>query len=86
MAIKIDLEKAVNLDWSSEKEYWNSYKLEDGTLMKVKLILQGVKRTDQHNPDGTPIYLINSTNVVRVSGVSKKLMKQPQKPPQNQVV
>jgi hypothetical protein len=84
--IKVDLDKAVDIDWTSEKEYWNTYKLEDGTLMKVKLVLRGVKRTDQHNPDGTPIYIINSANIVRVSKVSKKLMKKPKKAPQSQVV
>jgi len=27
----IDMSKTVDLDWTSEKEYWNEYKLDDGT-------------------------------------------------------
>lgn len=76
-----DIAEATDLDFSQEKEYWNSYKLSDGTNMKVKLVLRGVKRLKKHNPDGTPIYLINSTNIVRILNVPEKL-KVPPKPPQ----
>lgn len=83
---KIDMSKAVDVDWTSEKEYWNEYKLDDGSTLKVKLVLQGVKRTDQYRPDGIPIYMINSQNVVRVTKVSKKLRKKPKQPVKGQVV
>ncbi len=78
---KISIEDTVEVDWSSEKEYWNEYKLDDGTTMKVKLILKGVRRAkDQHTPDGNPIYMIQSMNVVRVFNVPKKLKKKPKDP------
>lgn len=76
---KVDLSKAVDVDWSSEKEYWNEYKLEDGTTLKIKLVLRGVKRTYANNPDGSPVYVINAQNVVRISKVPKKLLKKPKK-------
>ena len=75
-----DIAEATDLDFSQEKEHWNSYKLSDGTTMKVKLVLRGVKRLKKHNPDGTPIYLINSTNVVRVLDVPEKLKVTPKLP------
>jgi len=31
-----DLEQTDTLDWSQENEFLNSYKLSDGTLLKVK--------------------------------------------------
>lgn len=75
-----DIAEATDLDFSQEKEYWNSYKLSDGTTLKVKLVLRGVKRLKKHNPDGTPVYLINSTNVVRVLDVPEKLKVTPKLP------
>ena len=60
---------AREIDFKDEKEYWNEYKLEDGTTLKVKLVLRGVKRLNQYEPDGTPIYAINSMNVVRAVDV-----------------
>ena len=75
--IKIDFEKAIDLDWTKEKENWNSYTLADGTELKIKLVLKGVKRLAQHLPDGKPIYVVNSDNVVRSVKVPKKLIKIP---------
>lgn len=72
-----DLEEAEDLDFKDEREFWNSYKLSDGTTLKVKLVLRGVKRLQKWNPDGSPIYIINSTNVVRVTNVPKKLKAKP---------
>jgi len=39
----------------------------------VKLVLVGVKRLKKWRPDGTPFYVINSRNVVRVTNVPKEL-------------
>jgi len=63
-----DLEDAKDVDFEEEKEYWNTYKLSDGTTLKIKLVLRGVKRLKRWNPDGSPLYLVNCTNVVRVRG------------------
>jgi hypothetical protein len=75
---KINFKTAVDVDWKSEKEYWNEYQLKDGTTLKVKLVLRGVKRLPQHNPDGTPTYIINSANMVKVHNVDPKLIKIPE--------
>jgi hypothetical protein len=72
-----DLLEAVEVDFTEEKEYWNVYQLEDGTTLKVKLVLRGVKRLRKHNPDGTPIYLINSQNIIRAVNIPVDLKVKP---------
>jgi len=72
-----DLLEAVEVDFTEEKEYWNVYQLEDGTTLKVKLVLRGVKRLKKHNPDGTPIYLINSQNIIRAVNIPADLKVKP---------
>ena len=68
-----DLAEADDIDFEQEEESWNTYKLKDGTTLMVKLVLVGVKRLKKWNPDGTPVYMINSQNVVRVANVPKEL-------------
>ena len=72
-----DLEAAEDIDFEEEKEMWNTYKLKDGSTLRTKLILTGVKRLKKYAPDGTPLYVINSTNSVRVLNVPKILMGKP---------
>jgi hypothetical protein len=45
----------------------------------VKLVLRGVKRLKRYEPDGTPIYVINSINVVRARDVPSELKARPKK-------
>lgn len=72
-----DLATAENVDFEDSQEHWNVYKLKDGTTLKVKLVLNGVKRLLSHNVDGAPIYVINSQTVVRLVDVPKTLMAKP---------
>ncbi len=76
---------AKELDFTEESEYWNEYRLEDGTTLKVKLVLRGVKRLDKYEPDGTPIYVINSINVVRAINVPDQIKAKPKKSEMNPV-
>ena len=47
---------------------FNEVKLEDGTVLKAKLVVTGVVRvSDQWDAQGNPIYLIQSQNVVTIS-------------------
>jgi len=72
-----DLQQAEDIDIVKEEEHWNVYELGDGTKLKVKIVLQGVKRLKKWSPDGTPIYVINSSNVLRISNVRKELKAKP---------
>ncbi len=69
----VALKDSVELDFEEVEEHWNTYKLSDGTTIKVKFVLRGVKRLKRYEPDGTPIYVINSINVVRALNVPKEL-------------
>jgi len=71
------LEGSVDLDFEETEEHWNTYTLSDGTTIKVKLVLRGVKRLKRYEPDGNPIYVINSINVVRSLDVPKELKAKP---------
>jgi hypothetical protein len=73
-----DLMEAEDLDFTEETEQWNSYKLSDGTILRIKLILREVKRLKKWKPDGSPIYMINSQNIVRTVNIPKELKKKPE--------
>ncbi len=72
-----DLIEGIDVDFSEEQESWNIYKLSDGTTMKVKLVLRGVKRLKRYSPDGNPIYIIQTQNVVRTLNIPKEIKAKP---------
>lgn len=72
-----DLEEAEDVDFTEEQEAWNVYKLSDGTTLKIRIVLQGIKRLKKWKPDGDPIYLISSTSIVRTVDIPKKLKAKP---------
>jgi len=79
MAIPQDaLADSTDVDFEEVEEHWNLYQLKDGTKLKVKLILRGVKRlNNKHEPDGTPVYVINTMNVVRTVEVPDSIKAKP---------
>jgi hypothetical protein len=57
----------VEIPVTDSKEFFNEYKLEDGAQIRVKSVATSVLRLEgERNPDGTPIYLVLSGNVVNV--------------------
>jgi hypothetical protein len=57
------------------EELFVQYKLEDGTVLKVKNVATSILRVDnEYLPDGNPVYLVLSTPAVSV--VSSPLNKQ----------
>jgi hypothetical protein len=70
---------SVDLDFQEVEENWNTYNLSDGTTLKVKLVLRGVKRLKNYEPDGSPIYVINTINVVRAVDIPPELKAKPKK-------
>jgi hypothetical protein len=75
-----DIAEGEDLDFEEKEEHWNVYKLSDGTTLKVKLVLTGVKRLKKYNPDGLPIYVISSQNIVRAVNVPKELRVKQKEP------
>lgn len=68
-----DIAEGKEIDFEEQEERWNTYKLCDGTTLKVKFVLNGVKRLNKYREDGEPIYLINSQNVVRTVNTPEEL-------------
>ena len=58
--------EATDVDFKTEKEVWNEYVLEDGSVLKFKTIVSSIIRTEDYSSTGDPIYLIRSTNISRV--------------------
>ena len=62
--------KPVNFE--AVKEEWNEYLLDDGTRLRVKLVVTKILRTNQIDPEGNPVYIITSQNAVGVYRPSNK--------------
>lgn len=61
---KID---ATAMAFDTTEELWNLYVLEDGTAIRVKIVVTGIYRLEgQSDPLGQPSYFIESTNVMSV--------------------
>jgi len=60
-----DLLEAKDLDWNDIIEPWIPYTLEDGSTLKIRHVLKQVKRLARKIRDGAPIYLIDSTTILR---------------------
>ncbi len=57
---------------TESREYWNSYLLEDGTLVKIKLVTKEILRlNNEQDQQGNPIYLLESTNIMSVEEKDK---------------
>jgi len=71
--------EASLVEVNQSNERWNEYLLEDGSSMKVKLILKKVLRVDgQYDAEGNPIYVLQSTNISTVN--SPKHIRRPRTP------
>ena len=59
-----------------DKENWSSYILEDGTKIRMRLVVAEIVRLKgEYNQDGEPIYIVKSTNVVTTTDVPEHLKK-----------
>lgn len=48
-------------------EHWNSYVLDDGSIIRMKLVATEILRIDgEYDPEGNPVYYIKHTNVTSV--------------------
>jgi len=66
---------AEEVDFDAVSEPWATFKLNDGTTLKIRILLGKVLRLDMHNPDGDPVYQIFANNQVRAVNVPKELKK-----------
>ncbi len=53
------------MDFLTRKEDFNEYQLEDGKVLRIKMVVTRIIRLEGETaPDGSPVYLIQSQNVV----------------------
>ena len=63
-------------DEGSRKEnHWNTYKLSDGSTIRIKTILKGVKRLNTYTAEGKPAYAVKADNIVEIVDAPKQLLK-----------
>jgi hypothetical protein len=55
-----------NMDICESKEPWSEYVLEDGTRIKAKQAVVNIAKLEQKNPDGTPVYVLQSQSIMSV--------------------
>ena len=59
---------ATEIGFRSSGENWNEYLADDGSVIRMKLVVTEILRLDgRYDDDGNPQYFIKSTNVVAVS-------------------
>lgn len=59
---------ATPIDVNQTNEYWNQYLLDDGSVVKMKLVVTKVLRIDnRYDNEGNPAYLVQSTNITSVN-------------------
>ena len=63
------------LEFTAEREGWNIYQLEDGTKLRVRLILTNVRR-DGNDEQGNPKYLFQHTLATSVEHSDQPSKKQ----------
>ncbi|HXY75203.1 MAG TPA: hypothetical protein VEH58_07740 [Dehalococcoidales bacterium] len=53
------------VDFLTRKEDFNEYQLADGKILRTKLVVTRIiKLEGEVSPDGSPVYLIQSQNIV----------------------
>ena len=64
--------EGTELGFQSAGEHWNEYIVDDGTVIKIKLIVTDITRIDgMYDQVGNPVYAAASTNVMSVSAPDK---------------
>jgi len=54
----------------------NVYELVDGSVLRAKLEITGILRTDKYGPDGDPLYIINNQPIQRMKVAESLIKKQ----------
>jgi hypothetical protein len=66
------LVEATEVQFQAPSEHWNEYLVDDGSVIKLKTVTSEVLRIEgEYDPEGNPIYLVKSTNIVTVSAPEK---------------
>lgn len=67
--------EATVMPFQAGGEHWNEYFLDDGSVLKLKVVVTEVLRLEgEFDPQGNPSYVAQSTNILAVSAPDE-LMK-----------
>mgnify|MGYP000995759329 CR=1 FL=1 len=62
---------ATPIDINQSREQWSEYVLDDGTLLRIKLVVTNVLRLEgKFDEEHNPVYLVKSTNVTSIKAPS----------------
>ncbi len=68
---------ATELSFRTSGENWNEYLVDDGTVVRIKLVVTDIARVDgEYDAEGNPAYVIKSANVTAIS-VPDELRREP---------
>lgn len=68
------------IDFSVRKEDWSRYLVDDGTELRIRIVVRKIIEMLEQNPTGYPNFGLESMNVVSAM-VPDKLKRQPSKKP-----
>jgi len=58
--------EAEDMEFKTGREDWNEYQIEDGFAVRIKLVVSSILKTGERDPQGNPVYIVQSTNIVKV--------------------
>lgn len=58
--------EAEDMEFSTGREDWSEYQVEDGFTVRIKLVVSSILKTGERDPQGNPVYIVQSTNIVKV--------------------
>jgi len=58
--------EAEDMEFKSVREDWSEYQVEDGFTVRIKLVVSSILKTQERDPQGNPVYIVQSTNIVKV--------------------
>jgi hypothetical protein len=60
------------LGFKGASEPWTEYLVDDGTVIRIKIVATEVVRIDgEYDPTGEPLYFVGTTNVMAVSAIDE---------------
>ena len=73
--------QATVMPFQTGGEHFNEYLVEDGTVIKLKLVVTEILRLDdEYDSEGNPIYIVASANVPFVSAPDELRRKKDDRP------
>ncbi|MHB1506764.1 MAG: hypothetical protein ACYCUZ_01730 [Cuniculiplasma sp.] len=66
--------EVVNFEVEDEPR-WVRVKLEDGSVIQVKMEIVGILKAGNQPDTGLPVYILQAQNIIRLNQVPKELIK-----------